>query len=241
MERRKFLLGAGSAAVGASAVIGSGAFTSVQATRSVAVATADDSDAYLAFQQDGATNSAYVGTSDGSVFIDLDENSVDGKGVNPNSTTQINDLFSVQNQGTQPAVVYVDPDSISDSNFTFTGNGITIDPQATNRPNGDYENTSGISAGVEDDQISLTGGGNGPDYDAYQTLDSANNTNGVGGNDGTDADALEEFVLEVGESFEFGLYVNADENVDSNSSINEDIEIIADATLVPDNYAGKNS
>lgn len=236
MQRRKFIAGLGSLAAAGAAGIGTGAFTTVQANRSVDVSVASDSNALLAFQTSSADNSDYVSTSNGAVSIDIDSTfsngteDSSGSGVNANATTQINDLFKVVNQGTQAAVVYVDPDSISSDNYTWgeDAGGIMIDPQASNRPNGDYTNTNGLAAGVEDDQISLTGNSEGPDYGAYD-------------NDGDDdaADALEEFVLEPGESFDFGLYVKTDDSVTSDSSIGEDIEIIADATLVPDSYDGQ--
>jgi len=221
MERRKFLIGAGSAAVGASALVGSGAFTSVQANRTVTIGTADDSDAYLAFDQSNSVNEDYAGVNeDGTVFIDLDNNSVMGDGLNTESTTQINDIFKIKNQGTQAVVVYVDPSSIQNSNRT-TSSGFGIDPQASNRPNGDYTNTSGVSGGVEDDQISLTGLYSDPPYE-YSAYNEENDVD----------DATEEFVLEAGESFDFGLYVNTGGEITGNVSM----EIVADATVVPDSY-----
>jgi hypothetical protein len=237
MNRRKFLIGAGSLAAGSAAAMGTGAFTTVQANRQVNVSVADDSDALLALTTDPntdgtdeASNADYVDTSGSEAVINVNsDSSVTGTGVNSNATTQINDLFKVVNQGTQAAVVYVDPDSISDSNYTNSnsGTGIMIDPQASNRPNGDYTNTSGLAAGVEDDQISLTGNGNGPTYDGHKESSS---------ND--DDDALEEYVLEPGESFDFGLYVKTEDGSSSEASISETIEIIADATRVPSSYTG---
>ncbi|MEF8900809.1 MAG: twin-arginine translocation signal domain-containing protein [Halovenus sp.] len=47
MNRRKFLVGVGSAAAAGSAVLGSGAFTRVEAQRSVTVQVAEDPNAYL--------------------------------------------------------------------------------------------------------------------------------------------------------------------------------------------------
>lgn len=47
MNRRKALIGIGSLAVGSGAALGSGAFTSVEATRDVEVAVADDASALL--------------------------------------------------------------------------------------------------------------------------------------------------------------------------------------------------
>lgn len=211
MKRRKFLIGAGSLAAGSAAAMGTGAFSSVQAQRSVSVTTADDSDAQLAFDTTNSTNSSYVSTTDGQVSIDAED-------LNVRATTQINDLFHVRNNGTQPVVVYVDPDSIPENRRTTSG-GFGIDPQATDRPNGDYTNTSGVSGGVEDDQISLTGVFSDPPYD-YSAYGS------------DQADRREEFVLGTGQAFEFGLYVNTNSNNELSQSIT--MEIVADATVVPE-------
>ncbi|MXR50747.1 hypothetical protein GRX03_03890 [Halovenus sp. WSH3] len=226
MERRKFLIGAGSLAAGGAAALGSGAFTSVQADRTVSVSTAADNDAFLALDPSNSTNQAYASNAgSGAVTINLDSDAgVEGTGVNRNSTTQINDIFKVRNQGTQPVVVYVDPSSIENPT---TSDGFGIDPQASNRPNGDYVNTSGISGGVEDDQISLTGVFSNPPYEYSAYVSDAEQ--------GT-ADATEEFVLEAGESFDFGIYVNT---ADSDVSVSETIQLVADATVVPSSYDGQ--
>ena len=236
MRRRKLLIGMGSLAAGGAAATGTGAFTSVSAERTVNVSVADDSDALLGLTTDPdgdgtdeAANADYVDTSGSEVTITLDSDaSTTGSGVNADATTQINDLFRVVNQGTQAAVVYVPPSSISQNNRTDGGSGIMIDPQATSRPNGDFSKTSGPS--VEDDQISLTGVYDGP---RNQYADRGSDSPASG-----EADSLEEFVLESGESFEFGLWVKTDDSVGSSSSLNASLEIVADATMVPDTYYG---
>ncbi|RLM71362.1 hypothetical protein DVK05_01505 [Halorubrum sp. Atlit-8R] len=196
------------------------------------VSVADDSDALLAFETGSADNSAYADASDTAVSIDVTDSNnsgfsdTDPNGVNPNATTQINDIFKIRNQGSQAVVVYVDPSSISSNNRT-TSDGFGVDPQASNRPNGDYENSPDSRAdGVENDQISLTGLYSTPPYEYSAYAD-----------DGTD-DAIEEFVLEPGEAFDFGLYVNSGSSTTS-ATINMDI--VADATLVPDSFAGQES
>jgi hypothetical protein len=49
MQRRKFLVGAAGTAIGSSALVGSGAFTSVEADRSISIQTAGDANAFLGF------------------------------------------------------------------------------------------------------------------------------------------------------------------------------------------------
>jgi hypothetical protein len=204
----------------------------------VNVSVADDSGALLGLATDPnddgtdeAANADYVDTSGSEVTITLDSAAgTTGSGVNADATTQINDLFRVVNQGTQAAVVYVPPSSISENNRTDGGSGIMIDPQATSRPNGDFSKTGGSSA--EDDQISLTGVFDGPETQ-YADRGSASPATG-------EDDSLEEFVLEPGESFEFGLWIETDDSVDNTSSINATLEIVADTTMVPGDYYGEN-
>jgi len=68
LNRRQALIGIGSLAVGSGAALGSGAFTSVEADRTVTVQTAADTDAYLSLTGDGE----YISQSNsGTLTIDL--------------------------------------------------------------------------------------------------------------------------------------------------------------------------
>ncbi|MDQ2051019.1 DUF1102 domain-containing protein [Natronolimnohabitans sp. A-GB9] len=106
MQRRKFVIGMGALASGAAAAVGTGAFSSVTATRDVEVEVADDASAYLRLEGSGGDNSEYV-TDDGdggTLEIQLNssnETEAGGEGVNPDAVTKIDDLFVVENQGTQ--------------------------------------------------------------------------------------------------------------------------------------------
>ena len=120
MQRRKFVLAAGSTAIGASAVIGSGAFTSVEADRQVEVNVVDDAEAYLGLSALDEPNSEYVDESGDTVAIDITETDAGGQGLNPNATTVIEDLLEVTNQGTNDGVgvwVEVDLGDIGDGEF----------------------------------------------------------------------------------------------------------------------------
>lgn len=107
MQRRKFVIGLGALTSGAAAVVGTGAFSSVTATRDIDVEVADDASAYLRLEGTGGANADYV-TDDGNggtLSIDLTENNGavagGGNGVNPDAVMQIDDLFVIENQGTQ--------------------------------------------------------------------------------------------------------------------------------------------
>ena len=114
MERRKFVIGAGALATGSAAAVGTGAFTSVEADRSMDVQVADDSEAYVAFDTDlGGTphdnyEYSHIDEETGEFTIEIAENDAGGKGVNPNSVTVFDDVFAVENQGTEDAKLWVE-------------------------------------------------------------------------------------------------------------------------------------
>jgi len=124
MERRKFVIGAGALATGSAAAVGTGAFSSVEAERSMSVTIADDSEAYLAFDTDlGSSpdnNYEYAEINEnGELEIEFAENSAgeaevsgrnpgNGLGVNPNAVTIFKDVFAINNRGTEPIEISVE-------------------------------------------------------------------------------------------------------------------------------------
>jgi len=114
MKRRKFLIGAGSVAVGSAAATGTGAFTSVDANRTISVNTAADSDALLQLTPSGGENGAFAEQSNGTLEIAIDGSNTDsdgqpaGSGINDNANTIIRDIFDITSQGTQPVFVWIE-------------------------------------------------------------------------------------------------------------------------------------
>ncbi|MFC7226409.1 hypothetical protein N0B31_03260 [Salinirubellus salinus] len=124
------LIGLGSIAAGAGTLAGTGAFTSVTATRDAVVNVAGDAGALLSIQAaDSPNGDAYVSTnSNGEVGLDLSTDS--GSGVNPNAVTQIDEVLRVMNQGTQPVGFYVEDTDGNGSNsdvVTFEANGDSVE------------------------------------------------------------------------------------------------------------------
>jgi hypothetical protein len=118
MERRKFLIGAGSLAAGSAAAMGTGAFTSVQANRDINVAVADDANALLALEPTDGENADYtVVNDDGTLGIDISDGNPtgpEGSGVNNDARTIIRDVFKITNKGTQPVYVGIDGSTLPD-------------------------------------------------------------------------------------------------------------------------------
>jgi hypothetical protein len=129
IERRKFLIGAGDTAIGASALVGSGAFTSVDANRSLNVTTEDDANALLELEaMDTPNGNTYVDDSNGAISIDISDDQADG--VNDDALTVVRDLFRVTNNGSQSVYVWAEglPEGIrmfhaADEGFQNPGTG----------------------------------------------------------------------------------------------------------------------
>ena len=82
--------------------MGSGAFSSVEADRSVSVSVENDADAFLALQpSDNVNADEYVEETDGTLEIGIDDSGNGGSGVNFNAKTTFDGLFKMTNQGTQ--------------------------------------------------------------------------------------------------------------------------------------------
>lgn len=120
MKRRNLIAGIGAAVTGAGGILGTGAFTSVNADRTATVAVAQENESFLAiFPSDGQPNSAFAtqGAGNGAEEIGFDFNGSGGtsagsQGVGTDSTYIFDDVFRVENRGTQD--VYVDISSLID-------------------------------------------------------------------------------------------------------------------------------
>ena len=132
MQRRKFILAAGSTAIGASAVIGSGAFTSVEADRDINVDVVGDDSAFLQIEPANTSNGdAYAEQTGDTVELNFDgaANTPQGNatGINERAFTRFEDVITVSNQGTQDVAIGVD---FLDSDGSPAGEGGSQQSQA---------------------------------------------------------------------------------------------------------------
>ena len=100
MKRRNVVLGLGGLIAGGGALIGTGAFDTVEAERTVSVETAGDADAFLGLE-DARGDGEYVEADNGTIQINLDGNTEGAEGLNQNADTTFRELVEVTNQGTQ--------------------------------------------------------------------------------------------------------------------------------------------
>lgn len=140
MERRKFVVGLGSLAAGASAAMGTGAFTSVTANRDLEVDLETDANAYLGLTP-GQENGEYVQTQGGSspngvIMIEMNgQSNQPGSGINAQAVSTFDDLFRIHNQADDKKEVWITADysklptgmSSSDVSFYDSSNGANIE------------------------------------------------------------------------------------------------------------------
>jgi len=114
MKRRRLLAGVGALAGAGSFTLGTGAFTSVSAERSVSVAVARDYRAFLRLEpnvDDGINGDRTGRSSTDGYVVDFDIPGLDGgenqdaEGVAPDSIYEFHDLLKISNHGTQPVTV----------------------------------------------------------------------------------------------------------------------------------------
>lgn len=126
MKRR--LLATLCTAASGSTIIGTGAFTSVEANRDAGVQVADDSSAYLTVTENDTSNGGkYAQTgSNGKIAVNFNEvtgGDAGASGLNDDAVTIIRDVLTAKNQGTQRVPVRIAgmPDGMSAFADDFDG------------------------------------------------------------------------------------------------------------------------
>lgn len=207
LTRRNAVLGLTGVAAGGGAIVGTGAFTSVEAERSVTVTTAGDADAALGMEP--------LSTSNGDEYADIDDGTLAIKvpKVNLNAVTHIDDVFRVTNNGTQPVVVY----------FEEQGGDKTAAVDLGARLD------QGFSDGSSD--VTSVGGGEQPSSDgiadtgiidiSYPSSPTASRYNDIG------------VLLDSGQSLEVGVYIDtSDANLNDELSESSSVNLNKDQTLL---------
>ena len=183
-NRRNVLIGLGGIVATGGAVLGTGAFTTVTAERTVNVETAGDASAFLGLtpaDRDGGGGNEYVADpGDGTIEITLvndDDTPGNASGLNQNATTVFRNLVTVTNNGTQ------DVDILSLEFITGDGNDLS----ETNLNNVFSFTVSPSGNGNNDSQSTVSNGGDIISDSYYSDEDSP---------------------LEPGQSINFGLNIN---------------------------------
>jgi hypothetical protein len=135
-------------------VTASGAFTTVQAERTVTVDTAGDANALLAMEGNSTSNNGdYVNNNNGEVVIDFSQSNIDGvssenpEGVNINATTNVSHMLNITNQGSQTVDVYIDASDVNDQS-----NNLTVEFYQGDSPGTSLDNSNQVSLDSGDTQ-----------------------------------------------------------------------------------------
>ena len=109
MNRRNVLIGLGTVAAGGGAVLGTGAFSTVEAERTMSVGFSDDSGAELILNPTSSYASSSQGTNSAST-LDLTFNN-----LNDDATTTLSGVFEIDNNDSDgnPHDVYIDSNQSS--------------------------------------------------------------------------------------------------------------------------------
>ncbi|WP_160165584.1 hypothetical protein [Natronobacterium lacisalsi] len=119
MQRRKFVIGMGALASGAAAAVGTGAFSSVEADRTVSLNVASDENAY--FGMEPTPDATFAQTSGGVVELNFDNTSdASGTGLNANADTGFGPELIYKNQGTKEILITMD---VSEVDTALSGDG----------------------------------------------------------------------------------------------------------------------
>jgi len=125
-NRRSVLIGLGTLTVGGGAVFGTGAFSSVNAGRTVSVAVADDSEALLGLSVDDTYNgiSSPSGGQASFNFTDINENAITEFGAALTVTNNGSEEVEVGVSDTPSAITFFEAGTTND--ISESGNEITI-------------------------------------------------------------------------------------------------------------------
>jgi len=145
-NRRNVLIGLGGLVAAGGAALGTGAFTTVEAQRTVNIQTTGDADAFLAMRPARSDNAFVSNTTNGTIQVNLDgtdSNNGNASGLNKNARTRFENLVLLANNGTQNVnavnlsveeTVLSDDDSTDHENAfkITTEDDSTLDPTSGN-------------------------------------------------------------------------------------------------------------
>lgn len=113
-SRRSALLGLGGVFAGAIGLIGTGAFSTVEADRTADIEVAGDAAALLAIGPVEGPNSEYAELTGGTATVDISTTDQGAQGVNQNAVTVINPILEITNNGPNSVEIGFDDDLVED-------------------------------------------------------------------------------------------------------------------------------
>ncbi|WP_121304836.1 DUF1102 domain-containing protein [Haloarcula quadrata] len=163
MQRRKFLVGMGSLAAGSAAAMGTGAFASVEATRTVGVNVAGDKSAYLGLTE----TSPYAEHNGKQLVLDFSDNNNGGSGINADSVTTFDGVFRMTNNGPNDLDITIDKSGLANPDKWFFVPKEVYEEYSGSYPEdsfypswddfGGYETTNASGGGLDSGNSTLVG------------------------------------------------------------------------------------
>ena len=163
MQRRKFLLGAGALAASGAAVLGTGAFASVEATRTVGVTVTGDGAAYLGLEG----TSPYASVTNGQLELDFGGNGEGGQGVNIDAVSTFDGVFKMTNNGPNDLDITVDKTGLANPDRWHFVPKEVYEEYSGNYPEdsfypswdefGGYDTTNASGGGLDSGESTLVG------------------------------------------------------------------------------------
>jgi len=163
MDRRKFVIGMGSLAAGGAAAMGTGAFASVEATRSVSVNVAGDGSAYLGLED----TSPYAETNGKQMELNFANNGNGGSGINADSVSTFDGVFRMVNNGPEDLDITIDKSGLTNPDRWHFVPKEVYEEYSGNYPEdsffpswddfGGYETTNASGGGLQSGNSTLVG------------------------------------------------------------------------------------
>ena len=157
------MVGLGSLAAGSAAAMGTGAFASVEATRSVSVKVAGDESAYLGLE----ATSPYASIQGKQLRLDFDDNHNGGEGVNADAVSTFDGVFRMTNNGPNRLDITIDKSELGNPHrWEFVPKEVYEEysgtyPEDSFYPSWDdfegYESTNASGGGLDPGQSKLIG------------------------------------------------------------------------------------
>lgn len=197
MNRRTLLATLGAAAGSAAFGVGTGAFTSTQADRTATVQVADDATGYVGLSPSTGPNDQFAQQQGGELLLEFDDSGNNGLGVGQSSEYKFEDVFTVENQGTQDVFVSLAP--ITGIPIDSGADGEDVDVRffipSSNGPR-PIENNGGSAVGdgpspPSQGNVLKIGTGNDQGIGIFMTTFSYNSVDSSGGNSGSRTTTLE--------------------------------------------------
>jgi len=157
------MIGLGSLAAGSAAAMGTGAFASVEATRSVSVKVAGDESAYLGLE----ATSPYASIQGKQLQLEFDDNHNGGEGVNADAVSTFDGVFRMKNNGPNELDITIDKSGLANPDrWEFVPKEVYEEysgnyPEDSFYPSWDdfegYDSTNASGGGLDSGESTLVG------------------------------------------------------------------------------------